>query len=107
LMAAAAKGGDQEPAEDGGIQPALRLDAGGDRDRHRQWQRHDRHGERRQRVGGELRTTIALAQDRYELGREQLAERLAGTRGGGHAPLSATARRTSSRGNDYSIVLQP
>jgi hypothetical protein len=74
LEAAAAEQRDQEAADDGGIEPAFRADAGRHRDCHRQRQGHDRDGEAGDRVGAQVVEAVALAQDRYELRREELAE---------------------------------
>ena len=74
LEAAAAEQRDQEAADDGGVEPALRTDAGRDRDRHRQRQCHDRDGEAGDRVGAQVLEAVALAQDGDELRREELGE---------------------------------
>ena len=53
LEAAAAERRDQEAADDGGVEAAIRRHAGRDRDRHRQRQRDDRDGQPGDGVGAE------------------------------------------------------
>ena len=64
----------RKPPTIGGVEPALRADAGGDRDRHRQRQGHDRDGEAGDGVGAQVLEAVALAQDGHELRREELGE---------------------------------
>ena len=74
LEAAAAQRRDQEAADDRGVEAALRRGAGGDRDRHRQGQRHDRDGEAGHDVGPQRPEAVTLAQDRDQFRREERAE---------------------------------
>ena len=62
----------QEAADDGGEKPAVRRHAGGDRDGHRQRQRHDGDGQSRDGIGAEIQEPIALAQDGDEFRSEKL-----------------------------------
>ena len=74
LETAAAERRYQEASDNGGVEPLVRRQAGTDRDRHGQRQRHDGHGQAGHRVGPQARPAIALAQNGHELGREQLGE---------------------------------
>ncbi len=85
LEAAAAQQRDQEAADDGGIKPALGAQAGADRDRHRQWQRHDGNRQSGQGVGAQAVQPITLAQDGDQLRGEQV----------GKSRFAAVARRHS------------
>ena len=69
LKPAAAEQRDDEAADHGGIKPAIRRHARGDRDRHRQRQRHDRHRQAGDHVGAKIRKAIAFAQHRDQLRR--------------------------------------
>ena len=71
---AAAERRHQKAADDGGIEPAIRRDAGGDGDRHGKRQGHDGDREARDDVGLESAESVALAQDRDELGCMKLLE---------------------------------
>jgi hypothetical protein len=71
LMPAAAEGGDQEAGHHGGDQPPVGLDAGTDRNCHRQRQRQDRNRDARQRVLAEAAWRITLAQRDDKLRRER------------------------------------
>ena len=51
LETAAAERGDEEAADDGGVEPAVRRHAGGDGDGHRERQGDDRDGQPRDGVG--------------------------------------------------------
>ena len=84
LHAAAAEQRHKETADDGRVKPALGADARGDRDRHRQRQRHDGDRQAGQRIRAQVSEPIALAEDRDELRREQFKRgRMDVTDGGG------------------------
>ena len=84
LHAAAAEQRHDETADDRRVEPALRADAGGDRDRHRQRQRHDGDRQAGERIRAQVREPVALAKHRDELGREQFERgRRTVTDGGG------------------------
>jgi hypothetical protein len=84
LHAAAAKQRHKEAADDGRVEAALRADTRGDRDRHRQRERHDGDRQAGERVRAQISEPIALAENRDELGREQLKRgRRTVTDGGG------------------------
>ena len=74
LKPAATEQRDKESAYDGGGQAAIRRDAGGDGDGHRQRQRHDRHRESSDDVGAEIGAAITLTQHGEEFRREQFCE---------------------------------
>ena len=84
LHAAAAEQRHDETADDRRVEAALRTDAGGDRDRHRQRQRHDGDRQAGERIRAQVREPVALAKDRDELRREQFERgRRTVTDGGG------------------------
>ena len=56
------------------IQPAIRAHSAGDRDRHRQWQSDDGDRQTCNGVGAKVFEAVALAQNRHQLGSEQLRE---------------------------------
>ena len=74
LEAAAAQQRDQEAADDGRVEPALRRDARGDGDRHRQRQRDDGDRQPGNGVGAQMLEPVALAKHGHELWREKLGE---------------------------------
>ena len=74
LEAAAAERGDEEAADDRGVQPLRGRGARSDRDRHRQRQRHDGHGQPRERIGAQVLPLVAFAKDGDELRGEELRE---------------------------------
>ena len=84
LHAAAAEQRHDETADDRRVEAALRTDAGGNRDRHRQRQRDDRDRQAGERIRAQVRQPVALAKDRDELRREQFERgRRSVTDGGG------------------------
>jgi hypothetical protein len=74
LKPAAAQRGDNEAADNSGIKPPIRRHARGDRNRHRQRQRHNRHRQAGDHVGAKIRKTIAFAQHRDQLRRVQFSK---------------------------------
>ena len=74
LEAAPAQRGDQEPAHDGGVETAIRRDAGGDGEGHGQWQRYDGDRKPRDYVGLQVGEAVAFAQHGHQLRCEQLGE---------------------------------
>ena len=70
LVAAAAQRRNQKAADDGGVKPALRRNAGGDGKRHGKGQGDDGHRQRRQQVLAELGKVIAFAEAGDQLGAE-------------------------------------
>ena len=68
LIAAAAERRDDEAADDGGVKPAIRRHARGDRNRHRQRQGDDRDGEPGDDVATQPIEAVALPQHGVEFG---------------------------------------
>jgi len=69
LETAAAEQRDDEAADHSRVEAAAGCHARGNRNRHRQWQRHDRDGEPRHHVGTEIGEAVALAQHRDQFWR--------------------------------------
>ena len=72
LEAAAAERRHKKSADDGGVEPAFRRDAGCNGDRHRQGQRDNRDSQTRKRVAAEEIEAVALDEKVEELRLEQM-----------------------------------
>src|SRR5690606_6855627 len=66
LISAAAKKRDDEPADDRGVQAAVRAHSGSDGDRHRERYRHDGDGQPGQNIRTEILEPITFSKYRNE-----------------------------------------